>query len=165
MRKAVFLDRDGTLNSDEGHYYIYKTSDFILNKGVVEGLKLLQDNGFLLIVITNQGGVAKGIYTEQDVCKVHKYMCELLAKSGIEITATYYCPHHESISPCDCRKPSPFMIEKAIKDFGLDKTACCLIGDSLRDVVAGQEAGIKVFQIEKNTSIFPVCKKIVNHED
>ena len=75
LHKAVFFDRDGTINSDEGHYYIYKPEDFVFNPGVVEGMKRLQDAGYLLFVITNQGGVAKGIYTCEDVDRVHTYMC------------------------------------------------------------------------------------------
>ena len=86
LHKAVFFDRDGTINSDEGHYYIYKPEDFVFNPGVVEGMKRLQDAGYLLFVITNQGGVAKGIYTCEDVDRVHAYMCSELAKQGIQLT-------------------------------------------------------------------------------
>lgn len=165
MKKAVFFDRDGTLNSDEGHYYIFRTKDFVLNKGVIEGLKLLQEKGFLLIIVTNQGGVAKGEYAVEDVEKVNAYMCELLAEEGVEIAAVYYCPHHESIALCDCRKPLPYMIEKGIVDFNLDKNNCFLVGDSERDIEAGRRAGIKSYKIAKNTSIVPVCKEIIAHED
>lgn len=97
LNKAVFLDRDGTINSDEGHYYIYKPEDFVFNPGVIEGLKRLQKAGYLLIVITNQGGIAKGIYTREDMFKVHEKMCAELEKHGVTLTKIYYCPHHESI--------------------------------------------------------------------
>ena len=107
LNKAVFLDRDGTINSDEGHYYIYKPEDFVFNPGVIEGLKRLQKAGYLLIVITNQGGIAKGIYTREDMFKVHEKMCAELEKHGVTLTKIYYCPHHESIKTCVCRKPSP----------------------------------------------------------
>ena len=103
LHKAVFFDRDGTINSDEGHYYIYKPEDFVFNPGVVEGMKRLQDAGYLLFVITNQGGVAKGIYTCEDVDRVHVYMCSELAKQGIQLTKIYYCPHHESVQACECK--------------------------------------------------------------
>ncbi len=161
MKKAVFLDRDGTLNSDVGHYYIYRPEDFVLNDGVCEGLRILQENGYLLIVITNQGGVAKGIYTEEDVALVHQKMEGVLRNEGIELTAIYYCPHHESIAACECRKPSPFLLEKAIKDYDLDAKKCAMIGDSERDVLAARNAGIKAYKIKKNTSIVEVCKEIV----
>lgn len=164
-RKAVFLDRDGTLNSDEGHYYIYRPKDFVLNDGVIEGLRLLQDYGFLLIVITNQGGVAKGVYTEKDVEAVHQEMRKQLSQGGVELTAIYYCPHHDSVQACDCRKPSPYMINQAILDYDLSEAYCYLIGDSDRDIEAAKKAGIKAFKIEKNTSIVEVCKKIVQYED
>lgn len=81
LNKAVFLDRDGTINSDEGHYYIYKPEDFVFNPGVIEGLKRLQKAGYLLIVITNQGGIAKGIYTREDMFKVHEKMCARIGKA------------------------------------------------------------------------------------
>lgn len=165
MNKAVFLDRDGTLNSDEGHYYIYRPEDFVLNEGVVEGLKILQEKGYLLIVITNQGGVAKGEYTEEDVKAVHQKMEELLAEEGIKLTAVYYCPHHESVADCKCRKPSPFLIKQALGKYKLNPNKCYMIGDSERDVIAASKAGVRAFQIPKNSSIVNVCKKIATDED
>lgn len=165
MNKAVFLDRDGTLNSDVGHYYIYRPEDFVLNEGVVEGLRMLQEKGYLLIVITNQGGVAKGEYTEKDVELVHQKMEELLAKQGIKLTAVYYCPHHESVAACECRKPSPFLIEQALAKYELNPNHCFMIGDSDRDVEAARRAGVAAFKIAKNSSIVNVCEKIVANED
>lgn len=161
----MFLDRDGTINSDEGHYYVYRPNDFVLNREVVEGLRLLQDKGFLLIVVTNQGGVAKGIYTESDVEIVHKYMCRILEDKGVLLHGIYYCPHHESVIDCDCRKPSPGMIDRAIRDLNLDRNRCYLIGDSSRDIEAAKAAQIKGFKIEPNASIVPICKKIIAYED
>ncbi len=165
MNKAVFLDRDGTLNSDEGHYYVYRPEDFVLNEGVVEGLKLLQEKGFLLIVVTNQGGVAKGIYTKEEVQKVHQKMCKLLEQEGVDLTDIYCCPHHETVAECKCRKPKVGMLEKAIWEYDLDASKCWLIGDSERDVMAGENAGIRSFKIAKNSSIVEICKKIVSSED
>ena len=86
LKKAVFFDRDGTINSDKGHYYIHKPQDFVFNPGVIEGMKKLQDAGYLLFVITNQGGIAKGIYTKADVEAVHRKMCDELAACGFAIT-------------------------------------------------------------------------------
>lgn len=165
MKKAVFLDRDGTLNSDKGHYYIFRPEDFVLNEGVVEGLKLLQENGYLLIVITNQGGIAKGKYTPQDVEAVHNKMQDMLRQEGIELTAVYYCPHHESVAACECRKPSPYMIQQAISEYNLEAAVCYMIGDSERDIAAAKAAGVKGFKIAKNSSIVQLCKKIVADED
>jgi len=162
MNKAVFIDRDGVINNDEGHYYIYKPEDFKLNKGVIEGLSLLLKNGFKLIIVTNQGGVAKGEYTEVDVQKVHQHFLNLMADAGIEISDIYYCPHHNKIADCQCRKPKPGMILKALEEHQINAEASYLIGDSPRDVEAGEKAGLKeCFKIEANESIVPVCKLII----
>ncbi|WP_251621505.1 D-glycero-alpha-D-manno-heptose-1,7-bisphosphate 7-phosphatase [Odoribacter lunatus] len=161
-RKAVFLDRDGTLNSDEGHYYIYKPEDFVFNPGVIEGLKRLQKAGFLLFVVTNQGGIAKGIYTHEDVKRVHDYMCSILANHGVSIDKIYYCPHHESVESCICRKPSPYMINQAIEEFGIDKNQAWMIGDGKRDVEAAEAAGIKAILIQKNQNLIPAIEQILD---
>ncbi|MBS2097898.1 D-glycero-alpha-D-manno-heptose-1,7-bisphosphate 7-phosphatase [Carboxylicivirga linearis] len=162
MNKAVFIDRDGVINNDEGHYYIYKPEDFKLNNGIIEGLSLLQKNGFKLIIVTNQGGVAKGEYTEMDVQKVHQHFLNLMAEAGIEIAAIYYCPHHNKIADCECRKPKPGMILKALDEHQISAESSYLIGDSPRDIEAGEKAGLKqCFKIEANNSIVPVCKLII----
>ncbi|MCU4157223.1 HAD family hydrolase [Carboxylicivirga sp. A043] len=162
MNKAVFIDRDGVINNDEGHYYIYKVKDFKLNPGIIEGLKLLQDAGFKLFVITNQGGVAKGEYTEDDVEMVHGHFLQMMFDNDIRITDIYYCPHHESLEACDCRKPQPGMILQAMEEHQIDKNNSYLIGDADRDVEAGNAAGLKQsFKIEKNSSIIDVCNTII----
>ncbi len=143
MTKAVFIDRDGVINSDEGHYYVYKVNDFVFNPHVAESLSLLKKNGFLLIMITNQGGVAKGEYTEHDIIQVHDYMQAQLSKHNAAFDAIYYCPHHNAVSECDCRKPKPGMILNAVKDYNIDLNCSFLIGDSERDIEAGNAAGIK----------------------
>ncbi len=161
-QKAVFIDRDGVINNDEGHYYISKVKDFKLNNGIIEGLKLLQDAGYKLFVITNQGGVAKGEYTEDDVEIVHGHFLQLMFDNDIRITDIYYCPHHDSVASCDCRKPQPGMILQAIEEHQIDKSQSYLIGDSARDIEAGHAAGLKeCFKIDKNSSIVPVCQTII----
>lgn len=162
--KAVFLDRDGTLNSDEGHYYIWKKEDFRFNPGVIEGLLQLQQSGFLLFVVTNQGGVAKGIYSTADVENLHEYMCEQLQSHGIHIRKIYYCPHHESVQACDCRKPSPEMILRAIKEFNIDPRHSYLIGDGDRDIEAATSAGITGIKIEKNQDLRPAVEMVLKRE-
>ncbi len=162
MNKAVFIDRDGVINSDEGHYYVYKVDDFVFNPQVADSLSLLKENGFLLIMITNQGGVAKGEYTEDDITLVHDYMQAELSKQNAAFDAIYYCPHHNAISDCDCRKPKPGMILNAVKDFNIDLNKSFLIGDSQRDIEAGNAAGVKIcFKVEKNTSIYNIAKQII----
>jgi D-glycero-D-manno-heptose 1,7-bisphosphate phosphatase len=161
LKKAIFIDRDGTINNDTGHYYIYKPSDFKLNPGVGEGLKLLQDDGFLLIVISNQGGVAKGIYDISDIEKVHLEMRLQLAEFGVKLTEIYYCPHHNDVQRCLCRKPGNLNIEKAIARFRIDRSKSYFIGDSERDVLAGEKSKLKTIKIDKNTDLLPICKSIL----
>jgi D-glycero-D-manno-heptose 1,7-bisphosphate phosphatase len=162
MRKAVFLDRDGTINSDLGHYYIYKREDFVFNEGVIAGMRRLKENGFLLFVVTNQGGVAKEIYTSDDVESVNTYMLQVLEENNVHIEKVYYCPHHDSVSACECRKPSPYFINKAIEDFCLEKEYCFMIGDSKRDIESADRAGIKSFKIKANESIEEIVDLIIS---
>ncbi len=164
MQKAIFLDRDGVINSDIGHYYIYKVSDFKINTGIIPSLQRFRDAGYLLFIITNQGGVAKGIYTINDVEKVHAHLLEILQQHNIKIQEIYYCPHHESVSICNCRKPNPYFINKAIADFNIDRTKSYLIGDSKRDIEAATAAGIKGIKIDANEDISKYCQQILEHK-
>lgn len=159
--KAVFLDRDGVIN-DGTLYYTYRPADFKLNSGVTEGLLLLQDAGYKLIVVTNQGGVAKGEYSEADIAATHAYMLGLLADAGICIAGVYYCPHHSDVAPCTCRKPAPGMLLSAIAEHGIDPEQSFLIGDSKRDIEAAEAAGVKGIKISKNENILPHCQQILS---
>ena len=132
LNKVVFLDRDGTLNEEVN--YLHKPEDMKLLPGVPQALKKLKDAGYKLIVVTNQAGVARGYYTEEDVKILHQYMNQLLEKEGAEIDAFYYCPHHpvHGIGAykkvCNCRKPGTGMFEMAEKDFPVDRAASYMIG-------------------------------------
>lgn len=161
LQKAIFFDRDGTINSDEGHYYVYKTEDFVFNPGVISGMKRLQDAGYLLFIVTNQGGVAKGIYTREDVETLHRYMLDQLAEAGITITKIYYCPHHESVKTCICRKPSPYMVNMAVDEFNIDKNQSYFIGDSSRDVKCAEAAEVKPIKITKNQDLTQVIDRLL----
>jgi D-glycero-D-manno-heptose 1,7-bisphosphate phosphatase len=152
MRKVIFLDRDGVINKERGEY-TYKVTDFIINEGVINFLKSVQGIGFDLIIITNQGGISKGIYNKNDVCLVHDHMLTLFKKEGITILDIYYCPHHSDLEKCICRKPDSLMLEKAIARFNIDKSLSFMIGDSQRDIEAATKAGIKSFKIESNTNL------------
>ena len=164
MQKALFLDRDGVINSDEGHYYIYKVDDFKINEGIIPSLQKISEAGYLLFIVTNQGGVAKGIYSESDVNKVHEHLLSIFKQNNIHIKQIYFCPHHESIAKCDCRKPSPFFIKKAIRDYNIDPTKSFMIGDSPRDIQAAEAAGIKGIKIESNENISTYCDQIIKGE-
>ena len=145
-QKAVFLDRDGVINVDKG--YVHKIEDFEFYPDVFDGLKRLQENGFKLVIITNQSGIAVGYYTEEDFFKLTEYMLDRFDKEGIKIEKVYYCPHHpEGIVPhlrkvCNCRKPETGMIEDAIKEFDIDPLSSFLIGDKETDIKAGKKMGI-----------------------
>lgn len=151
MQKAIFLDRDGVINNTKDKYYVYKKDDFYLNKDIFKSLKQYLDNGYLLIVISNQGGISKGIYEKADVENLHLFMLNELKKENIKITEIYYCPHHNKIENCICRKPNSLLIEKAIARFNIDINNSYFIGDSERDILSAQKAGIKGFLIEKNS--------------
>lgn len=155
-KPAVFFDRDGVLNEDFG--YIYRQEDFIWIPGAIESIKHLKNQGYLIFVITNQSGVARGYYTEKDVEDLHNWMNrELLQKHNVLIDAYYYCPHHPTsgLSPyktiCECRKPRPGLINKALSEFKIDRNRCYFIGDKDSDMEAAAAAGIRGYKfISKN---------------
>lgn len=137
--KAVFIDRDGTINIDNN--YVFRVQDFEFIPDAIKGLKLLQEIGFKLIVITNQSGIARGYYTEEDYKELNQWMERTLrSEYGIEIAASYYCPHHPDAiinnyrKECNCRKPKVGLFEKAIIDKNIDTDNSYAIGDKLRDL-------------------------------
>lgn len=138
-QKCVFLDRDGVLNRERGDY-TYKLDDFEVLPGVPEALALLKENGYLLIVVTNQAGVAKGLYQRKDVLACHQKLQEA-SKSLID--AIYYAPHHPDYSESLSRKPDSLMLERAIARYGIDPNQSWLVGDSLRDLQAAARVGVR----------------------
>lgn len=160
MQKAVFLDRDGVINSDVGHYYVFKPDDFQLNDGLIKALSIWRDAGYIFIVITNQGGVARGAYTLNDVDKVHnEFICQL-NEHNISIAEIYVCPHHNDYENCLCRKPGSLNIEKAIARFNIDVRNSFMIGDNTKDVLAAEKAGLKGIKIDANQSLMTIVDKI-----
>lgn len=146
MEKIVFLDRDGTLNEEVN--YLHRSEDMHLLAGVPEALRRLKEAGFKLVVVTNQAGVARGYYTEEDVKVLHRCMNELLAAEGAEIDGFYYCPHHpvhgigSYKKECSCRKPGIGMFLQAEERFTADKSHSYMIGDKLLDTQAGKNYGV-----------------------
>jgi D-glycero-D-manno-heptose 1,7-bisphosphate phosphatase len=161
MSKAVFFDRDGVINSDEGLYYVYRKEDFVINPGVLEAIALLTQHGYEVFIVSNQGGIGKGLYTKSDTDLLHDFLIQQIVQAGGRITDIYYCPHHPDSGLCLCRKPSGLMIEKAIARFHLDKSQCYMIGDSQRDIEAAGNAGIKGILVPKNSNILPVCRNLI----
>jgi D-glycero-D-manno-heptose 1,7-bisphosphate phosphatase len=141
MNKALFLDRDGVVNVDKGHVFLQDQFEF--SKGIFGLCREYSDDGFLILIITNQAGIAKGLYTEADFVRLTKWMVKQFRKNRIIISKVYYCPHHPDINGhCECRKPAPGMILQAIKEFDLNISECVLIGDKDTDLEAGRRAGI-----------------------
>ena len=158
-QKAIFLDRDGTINKYVG--FLRNIDDFELIEGVAEAIKLINQSGYLAIVVTNQPVIARGEVTWEELNEIHKKMATLLGKEGAYVDGIYICPHHpdkgfEGERPeykidCDCRKPKPGLLLQAAKDFNIDLSESYMIGDSLRDVKAGENAGIKKsIKVEEN---------------
>ena len=146
QRKAAFLDRDGVINVDRA--YVHRLTDFDILPGVVPALKLFAADGHALVVVTNQSGIARGLYTEQAYVRLTEHMRVLLAQEGIELDGVYHCPHHPQAVieryrvVCDCRKPLPGLLHRAAAELQLDLEASVLIGDQLTDVEAGRAAGL-----------------------
>lgn len=140
-QKALFLDRDGTINVEKN--YVYKIEDFEFQPGIFDLIRQYQKEGYLIFVITNQSGIARKYYSEQDFDTLNKWMLEQFEAEGINITKVYYCPHHPEITgSCKCRKPKAGMINTAITQFNLSAVNSVLIGDKKRDILAGENAGI-----------------------
>lgn len=152
MNRAVFLDRDGTINVDKG--YVHSPKDFELLPGSVEGLRLLQDNGFLLIIITNQSGIGRQYFTESEYLEFQCWVAEELDKNGIHIDAQYYCPHIDE-DDCYCRKPRTGLFEKAAKDFNIDWGKSYAIGDRMRDLTVCGEKDMRGYLISTEEEISP----------
>lgn len=161
LQKAVFLDRDGVLNRERGDY-TWLLEDFQLNEGVPEALARLSEAGYLLIVISNQGGIGKGLYSKAEADYLHLQLQRRLSVFGITLSEVYYCPHHPATGKCLCRKPAGLMLEKAIARYRLDPRKCFFIGDTDRDVEAGVAAGVTPVKIAPNESIVPVAERILS---
>ncbi|HEV7137345.1 MAG TPA: D-glycero-beta-D-manno-heptose 1,7-bisphosphate 7-phosphatase [Steroidobacteraceae bacterium] len=145
-RKAAFIDRDGVLNEERA--FVHRAEDFVLITGALEALRALQAAGYLLVVVTNQSGIARGLYSEADYLALTEHMRERLEAEGISLDAIEYCPHLPDApvdryrADCDCRKPKPGMLKRAIEALDIDPRASFLVGDRLSDLEAGRAAGI-----------------------
>ncbi|HCE32805.1 MAG TPA: D-glycero-beta-D-manno-heptose-1,7-bisphosphate 7-phosphatase [Fusobacterium sp.] len=151
MKKAIFLDRDGTINVEKD--YIYKSEDLVFEEGTIEALKTFKNLGYILIVISNQSGIARGYFTEEDLNIFNNNMNEILKKNGVEIVEFYCCPHHpdgigEYKKVCECRKPNNKMIEDAIKKYNIAREKSYMIGDKTSDIGAGLKSNLKTVLVK-----------------
>lgn len=146
-KRAVFLDRDGVMNVDNG--YVSQVDDFEFIEGVIEACKTLKEKGYLLVLITNQSGIARGYFSEEQFHTLTEWMDWSLADRGVDLDGIYYCPHHsekgigEYKVDCDCRKPKPGMLLSAIEELNIDVSRSILVGDKVSDIQAGLAAGVK----------------------
>ncbi len=145
--RAVFLDRDGTINEEVG--YLRDLKNLRLLPGSAEAMKLLHEHSFKVVIITNQSGVGRGYLTEEKVEEIHEEMRAQLWGKGAQLDAIYYCPHHPTQGRgkyrenCWCRKPNPGMLEKAARELKLDLPRCYVVGDKLIDLQAGLRVGCR----------------------
>lgn len=149
MSAAIFLDRDGVINHDPGDY-TKSLAEFTLLPTFLEALKSLKNKGFEFVVITNQGGIAKGLYTHDDVSAIHDHLASVCAAQGTPLLDIFYSPHHPDFGASLSRKPGSLMIERALAKHNLDPTRSWMIGDKARDIDAGRGAGVRGLQIPVN---------------
>jgi len=162
--KAVFFDRDGTLNVDIA--YLHRPEDFIWIEGAKEAIKYVNDKGYLAILVTNQSGVARGYYPEEDIKAVYDWMNKELAKIGAHLDALFYCPHHPTgkipayTKICSCRKPDTGMVDEACLRFNIDRSKSYLVGDSERDLECAQKAGVQGIRFSGGNLLNCICEMI-----
>ena len=144
--KFILFDRDGVINIEKS--YLYKIEDFEYETGVIEGLKKLKKLGYRFLIITNQAGIARRYYTEEDYLKLEKFIMDDLENRGIKIEKTYYCPHHPEgkgiyRKECECRKPGVGNFLKAINEFSIDVENSFMVGDRITDLIPAEKLGFK----------------------
>jgi D-glycero-D-manno-heptose 1,7-bisphosphate phosphatase len=149
--KAIFIDRDGTINVEKGH--VHRIEDWEFIPGAIEALRLLSDHGIRIYIITNQSGIARGLYTEAQFHELTRYVAEDLEAKGVRIEKVLYCPHHpegkvpEYSFECGCRKPNTLLIEEVLANERLAKSDVALIGDKNTDIEAGTRLGLITYLV------------------
>jgi len=157
MKPALFLDRDGVINIEKN--YLYKIEEFEFNEGIFSLCHHMKRLGYLIVIVTNQSGIARGYYSEEDFHHLTTWMLQRFEEEGITIDKVAYCPHHPDISgECACRKPKPEMILSAVKSLNIDISRSVLIGDKLRDIEAGERAGVGLNCLVESNDLSLVVK-------
>lgn len=159
-QRTIFLDRDGVINKKmpEGDY-VKNWDEFEFLPGAVEALKLLQDNDFKILIVTNQRGIVRGLMSEADLINIHQKMQLELESRGVVLLGIYYCPHDKN--ECDCRKPKPGLFFRAAQEHSIDLTKAWFVGDSESDREAGERAGCHIYLISPNSGLLMAVKSIL----
>lgn len=160
MRAAIFLDRDGVINHDPGDY-TKNLDEFHLLPTVMDALKLLKSKGFEFVIITNQGGIAKGLYSHAEVAAIHAHLERLCEANGTPLLGIYYSPHHPDFGASLSRKPGSLMIERACARYGIDPSRSWMIGDKPRDLEAGAGGGVQGVLMPVNGELTAVADRIL----
>jgi len=158
--KAIFLDRDGVINKERSDY-VKTVDELVILNDIASPIKKLRENGFLIVVITNQSAINRGFTTHQHVENIHSAIQEYLKKNGTQIDAFYYCPHRPD-EHCDCRKPKPGLLNKAIYDLKIDIKSSWMIGDRDSDIEAARVTGCKSIKITSNSGLNSAVQSILN---
>ncbi len=158
-KKAVFVDRDDTIARDVP--YCSKPEDMHLFPGVGASIKKLNDAGYLVVVITNQSGIARGYFDEPMLKRIHEKMIADLGADGARLDGIYYCPHHPD-DECSCRKPETGLLEKAVKDLGIDIRSSYVVGDAEHDMNLGKKAGCRTIQVKREFTFNDAVEQILN---
>ena len=165
LRKAIFLDRDGVINRKlPEDNYVRNSGEFELLPGVPSALKIFKGLGYVIVIVTNQRGIARGLMTEDDLSAVHDFMRSLFRNDGLELDGVYHCPHDKT-DYCNCRKPAPGMILAAERDLGIDLAESFMVGDSLSDVEAARTAGVrpvKISSVREPSDSAPVFSSLLD---
>lgn len=159
MNKAVFLDRDGVINKKRDDY-VKTVNEFVILPDAAQAIKLLNEKNYLVIIITNQSVINRGIITHDILAEIHEFMKGELGKQGASVDAIYYCPHRPDEN-CSCRKPKTELVERAIRDYSISTDSSWFVGDSESDTLAATRLGIKAVQMKQDTSLLKAISEIL----
>ena len=152
MNKVIFLDRDGVINREIGNY-VHDLNDFVINDGLEQALDVWSREGYSFVIVSNQGGISKGLYHKNDVEHINTFLRDWFEYRNLNLLNIYYCPHHNAIEHCICRKPDSLMLEKIIARYAVSVEHSFMIGDSYRDVKAANKVGLRGFKIKANSNL------------